>query len=440
MGTPGRVGPVAVIVLLGLLMALPLVPPPGTLPARAGAPGPAAPVRASMVLPSARPVSLAPAAEPPISFAIEVLVAPARCGNVTWQGTAAPNGTLLHVAAGNYSVDAGLCRGLSFEGWTVTGGIQLANATNATTVANVTGNGTIEARFEADLLLLTDPPGAGWIVLNGSEYGSASIAQLPVGRYSVSELAQPWARANGSLWLQGELSLSGGTLVVAGSGTITANFTLLARLKIEASGAPCSFLEVNATAVANGSVQSFPLNTTLTVSAGDCPSGRFLRWSPSGAITVLASNGSVLRVLVAGNGSLTALYRALYCLRLNVTPSAGGEVFLNGTQVGTTGCLELPAGTYPLTIEPGFGYAFDHTATSGAVSVASGALVVRGNGSLEVVFVQPTAPAGTPWWQQRGDQLAVVIVIVGIGGFLAALLLRRRPPRPPVEVFSPPRS
>lgn len=133
---------------------------------------------------SLRAVYSVPTSSDAPKAAITLVVTPPSCGPVVVNGTAYPNGTVVDLNLGSYSVVASSCAGYSFAGWIASApGARVANAPAAVTTLYVTGDGSVTALYT--------PPSPGNPVY------SVTVGITPAGCGAVVQLGTPWF-TNGS--------------------------------------------------------------------------------------------------------------------------------------------------------------------------------------------------------------------------------------------------
>ncbi|MGP8072044.1 MAG: YncE family protein [Thermoplasmata archaeon] len=174
-------------------------------------------------------VSVVSFSEQPNSVA--VATNPASCGPVDFGGSST-NGS-VSIDSGVYSAVAPACYDYTFDGWSVSGGVSVAGATNASTQVTVVGNGTLTAVYTLSpdarytVTIVVTPASCGSVVtLAGQEYANGASVALAPASYPLG--AAPCSGYTFSAWqLAGLVSVVvqgplGGVLTVSGNGTLTA--------------------------------------------------------------------------------------------------------------------------------------------------------------------------------------------------------------------------
>ncbi len=84
------------------------------------------------------------------SAQIHLLSSLAACSSLDFNGTVYPNGTHVSVAPSPtfYPLDAGACPGHRFEGWAITGFLDVSNVTDANTSVAITNQGGVTAHWK----------------------------------------------------------------------------------------------------------------------------------------------------------------------------------------------------------------------------------------------------------------------------------------------------
>jgi hypothetical protein len=167
---------------------------------------------------------------PELNVSIDLpLLADSSCRTYQLDNNTERNGSPPHVTLGTHTVSvAGLCQYTAdslFFRWVASTNITVASPTNATTAINVEGNGTLTATYQsAYWVRFEDSGGGGTLLLNGSGVAEGSEQLLTNGTYPLTATPSPGFQLTG--WVaSGSVKVGNGTLIVAGPGTVTAEFS-----------------------------------------------------------------------------------------------------------------------------------------------------------------------------------------------------------------------
>ncbi len=301
--------------------------------------------------------------------------------------------------------------------WSSAGTHQIwAAVTDGLGVRSVAPHTNVSVRTGSLVLVtfLVGPAGSGTIRVNGVATPSGNVSGLLPGDYQVQALARPgfsfagWYASNPSGLLFQSAGASTTTLQVNGGsgsgGTVVAEFSAPRPFSVVVQVAPPSTanLTVNGTPTAGGSTLTLREGVyPLRASAG--PGRGFLSWVTQGAVNVSWNLPSTL-MEVGGNGTVEAqttstagVSPTLYAISLTVSPSGVSTVLSVGTTTYAPGtAIDVPAGSYALTLTVPSGYTFQGWTTTGGASVASlgsssTQLLVTGNGTLTADLVRSGA-------------------------------------------------
>lgn len=184
---------------------------------------------------------LAPPPPPPRPVTVTFSVEPRPCDEVSFNDTEWANGTLGKFLPGNFTAQAPNCPGYSFEGWSITGILELASPSVNTTRVDVLGNGSLTASYRSIPIppppatrylvsIFIDPAACSSIDLNGTSQGNDSSASFLQGNFSLTAPAcvrysfSGWV-ASRSLNVQENTSTT--EIWVRGNGTLTADYVVL---------------------------------------------------------------------------------------------------------------------------------------------------------------------------------------------------------------------
>lgn len=151
------------------------------------------------------------------------------CRSFSLDNSTVSNDSWVHLSLGTHWIQVGaLCRytGVSqFEVWEGSKNITLSNPGNSSTKLEIVGNGTLEAIFQTVygvVFKLEGDPG-GTIRLGNHVVSPTSSELLPGGSYNLS--ATPESGYFFGAWIvSGSVEVLNGTLLVAGPGSVTADF------------------------------------------------------------------------------------------------------------------------------------------------------------------------------------------------------------------------
>lgn len=154
--------------------------------------------------------------------------APAPCTSVTIDGQLIESGHGTRVSVGTYPIYAGNCTSMNelFHRWVSSRNLTIQQRSNSSTQVEVAGNGTLTAEFvpafPVEFIILN----RGQVELNASKVSSLQLFLLLGGTYPLKAMADSGYRFEN--WsTSGAVSVSGSTLVVVGSGTVTADFVAI---------------------------------------------------------------------------------------------------------------------------------------------------------------------------------------------------------------------
>ena len=236
------------------------------------------------------------------------------------------------------------------NGWSLSGAVSKSGGT-----VTVDGAGTVTALFsvsEPSVAFDASPSGGGTVSASSSSCsptsgsGSSFSLSCPSGStISISETPSSGYYLTG--WsTSGSVSLSGSTVTVSGSGTVTANFAIPTVTfnsspsdggSIDASSSTCT----PATDSGSSFSMSCPSGTTITLGSSPASGYKFGGFAAHGGVTLSTNRAGVWAAVISGSGSIT------------------GD-FIGGTTsvtFGTSG-IENEGSTTILTVD-GTGYSFD---------------------------------------------------------------------------------
>jgi hypothetical protein len=232
------------------------------------------------------------------------------------------------------------------------------------------------------ITFLTSPATVGSITLGGITYTNGQTGYYALGYYTVSAnvpsdyILQLWAMTGG-------VSISGSTVTVTGSGSLTAVFTPAYNITFYTDPSTSGSITCGGSTYSNGQTGQYALGS-YTVSA-NAPAGySFGSWVTTGGVSIAGSTATV-----TGTGSLEAIFTpvATYTVTFYTQPSSSGSITFAGHTYtnGQTG--QYAAGMYPLGANVPSGYAFSGWVTTGGASVSGSTANITGAGSVQAVFV-----------------------------------------------------
>nr|WP_276977871.1 hypothetical protein [Ferrimicrobium acidiphilum] len=200
------------------------------------------------------------------------------------------------------------------NGWSLSGGVSMSGST-----VTVNGGGTVTALFSASeptVSLGVSPSGGGTVSASSgsctptSSSGTSFSMSCPSGT-TISASATPAEGYYFAGWsTSGSVSVSGNTVTVSGSGTVTADFAIptVTFKSSPSTGGSISADDASCTP-GSGSGSSFsmscPVGTTITL--GDSPASgyTFTGFAAHGAISLSKDRAGVWGAVVDGSGSIT---------------------------------------------------------------------------------------------------------------------------------------
>ena len=323
------------------------------------------------------------------------------------------NGTIVRLLRGTYSLDALPFGYNTFVRWNVSdpAALWVFKPTYALTHVMVNSTGTVTATFgpAANVTATFDnsPANAGSITFNYQTYTGASTVNDSLANGSFLIRANPAVGYVLFDWsLSGPVSIASGILTVAGrGGVITAHFISL--------GYPVSFVTGgSANAKANLSGQLLANGDAVGLGAGTYPLSAvigphvtFLRWIPTGSISVPSRTATNTTLTVSGAGTLFAVVDAFSLIGVNSSKSigeVGRPVTFTAVYQGTpprsfswaglpSGCGGRDSATVPCTPAAAGGFSVTVTvAGANGVPVVSSPLPFSVNGALTLTSFTST--------------------------------------------------
>jgi hypothetical protein len=370
---------------------------------------------------------------------VSVLIDPASCGPITFNGQLYPNGSRPEFLQGTYTAAAG-CVGYHFYRWEGSANVTVASPADASTSVGLeSGNGSLEAVFALNVTLAIDPVTDGSVTVHGARFPDGTTMTLPVGNYSLQATPDAWAKfagwtqigvgirpTNDSLWVRGP-----------GDATLIVHFVLFPELTVSVGLPGTAYPTCLSYTLDNASQSSgSPVQLTLgshSISATELceytANSVFSRWVASSNVSVASPTQNKTTIVVEGNGTLTATYQSAYWVRFEGS-GGGGTLQLNGSGIAEGSEQLLTNGSYPLTATPSPGFQLTGWIASGSVRVGNGTLIVAGPGTVTAEFSKIPPPPGNsspppsstiPWVLVSGIAVGAAAALIG-----AAIVLRRR--------------
>jgi alpha-tubulin suppressor-like RCC1 family protein len=276
----------------------------------------------------------------------------------------------------------------SFQQWTVSGGVSVADVSAAATTATLSADGVITANFlpPASVSVSADPVTGGSVTPSGSftvKVGeSFSVSAAPADKHLFSH----WVCTGGAGVSPADSPSA--TAVMSGDGTITAKFT------------PPSTLTMALNLPEGGSVT--PAAGSYIIRVGDkfsvtaAPVGKysFDKWVCTGGASVDNPDASsATGTIGAQDGSITAHFKKPAALTMAVSPSSS-----SGTTVpaaGNAGIFKVNE-SFSVTATPADKHTFQKWIVSGGAAVAdansaSTTAALSADGVITACFLPPAA-------------------------------------------------
>lgn len=263
---------------------------------------------------------------------------PWTCPDIEINGTAANDlgSYYFSLSPPSLPIQALPCPGQVFTNWSTQGGATVGDLLSANTSLTLTSTGNLTATYAdlpaAQVGVRISPAWVGEELVNGTLFGNGTQLRLSPAMYSVGALPLTLGEASlialrgtGGVFVTG----SGPTadLVVAGNGTLWANFTVRNSVGFDITPSACTGTTFNGSEVTDQSV-SFEDPGTYSLSVGGCP--------PFGAPVVttrgaLALSDDDRTLTVTGNGTLVITYMTAG----SRAPGSTGFVSLWGPDLAT---------------------------------------------------------------------------------------------------------
>lgn len=164
-----------------------------------------------------------------IHYTVDFLIDPASCGPLTFNYTSSQaNLSSTTVRPGSYNVEAPTCAGYSFLGWWETQNLSLEEANAMDDTVQVTGNGTLTARYESSVPTLTSVTLSPVVAELGDGYTQTFQAVASCSATCPAGVTYTWSMTVNA----GTLNTTTGPVVTftAGSGVSGTSLTVTATL------------------------------------------------------------------------------------------------------------------------------------------------------------------------------------------------------------------
>ncbi|MDE2046654.1 MAG: hypothetical protein KGJ69_16145 [Thermoplasmata archaeon] len=261
------------------------------------------------------------------TYTVTVSISTASCASspLTLNGTFLSSGGSATLRAGTYALSVSPCPQHRFGQWNASGHSGVGSPTQASSLVNISGNGSLSAFFAPTFYTVTVHviPGSCTLKLNGATLSNNSAAALKVGNYSLLASACS-GFVHPSLGFLGLLRANGASLVeVLGNGTLTATYWPV--LSVSLSGT--SSLQAGGTAGLNASLIGGRLPMTLWWRFGDGNSAT--TQLASGGLAPehhLYASGGTYTVEVTANDSSGQQANATFVVNVASPPSAFGPL------------------------------------------------------------------------------------------------------------------
>ncbi|MGA2665253.1 MAG: hypothetical protein ABSF83_09945 [Nitrososphaerales archaeon] len=310
--------------------------------------------------------------------------------------------------------------GYSFGGWTDTGGISIITPGAPTTVATVTGTGTITSTFtlvtglgfvEQNVALtgpswsvtvvapaaIPNPGASGCTLLFGTTYTCSSVAQdiiistAPLGTYTYT-VPTPQAWGPGMQYVYSGATPQPVTLSVASpTGSVTVPFAVEYQLTLASDPVNAGTVTANPVSSSGDAGWYYTGATPTLTESVTAPGAVFQDWT---GFSCGASCGSPSAQITIGTSAMTVTANYKLPLTVSLSPTSdvegvGTTTIVTVTAVGGTGDITLTNGALPSGVVVGYNPngspGLQASASPGAVSVMT-------------ITIAPNAVFGTYTW------------------------------------------
>ena len=321
------------------------------------------------------------------TVALLLRVAPAACGLVVIDGVGYGNGSSVGLLYGlSHDLSLNLtCAGYAFGGWTPGPNVTVLGS-SLVALNNGTLNLTLVPESEtAQVQFATNPFTCGGVGLGGAGYSQFESVYLYPGSYPLTP--EPCAHYGfENFTTQGTgVAVSGSTLVVAGTGTVTENNFHLTEVYVDTNPAGCGGILLDGTSYADGVYVPVENHSAYTVTAFTCAGHYLDAFSASGGLSL---EGSLLTV--NGSGALLVVSlpgTASIFVGFVTTPAACGEIELNGADYTDGAFVSLaPDQEVPIAALPCADYGVVGWEVTGAIQIVGNEVFLNGSGAITAVF------------------------------------------------------
>lgn len=269
---------------------------------------------------------------------------PAHNGTISTGNQTVSTPTAIELGLGTYAVAELPEPWAKFGAWSASGEVSINPISDTLANFTVLGNGTITVTYRPDpnLLLLSNSPDCGQILLGGTPYSNGTTVRYLGGTYPLSPkscspaLQFGWWRDSGGLSVA-NASSANTSLRVSSNGTLTAVFVASITLRIvPASAGRVTLGGIN---YSSGAVAVLPAGI-YALQPAPHPWAVFRSWESTYGLSI--RNGTIN---VSLGGYLTATYGPLPLVEVGVEPTVCGPVALGGTNVSDGNVVGLPLGS-----------------------------------------------------------------------------------------------
>lgn len=325
---------------------------------------------------------------------VTIVVSPASCGPVSFDGQNESNGAVI-VAANNstHTIYAPTCPGHFLLAISGTGGVSVVG-----NLVTVTGSGALTVAYGSGnatqfLGFLTNPPSCGGIIEGGVEYTDSQFTKLAPGSIATVQ-AVPCPGYGFQAWITfGGITVVGSTAYFNGSGALEAQFQPLTGLLLFTSPTGCGSLKLGGSTYLGNTTAAVTEFVRYGLDATPCAGDEFVQWQNSSGAEltngIYSANNTVTAIAEA---ILTAVFTPIrYTVSIGVTPAACGAIRVSNLAEINGTVLELPGGVYPVSPDPCLGDHLVAWEVSGGLTVIGPDLYVNGSGNLTALY-QPVPP------------------------------------------------
>jgi len=272
--------------------------------------------------------------------------------NPVGAGTISPTGAGLWENSGSLPIFATQNTGYSFSSWSSsTGSITFTSASSASTLATISGPGTITANFASvigtvSVTITSSPSGIGFVMVDRAAITTPQTFTWTIGSTHTLQVNSPVLGGSGVQYVYTDWSDGGGLThsytVPSTSAIVTANYKTQYQLNLKSAyGSPRG-----ASWYDSGKSASFSVNSPVSIGSGT----RYVCTGYSGSASGTGTSGTVT---MNGPKAITFAWKTQYKLTVNISPSS-----LSATNIGVS-----PAGTPTSNGQGSVYYWFDSSTT-----------------------------------------------------------------------------